>query len=361
MSLAELKKHYEAHPYPCYPLLASIKRADTYPMNLMALWARFNGERINVSDGRILLAGSGSFSPYPFSVSNPESTVDAVDLSNKNILRSRLHCLLHRCFNIRYFLGDFQELSQTLTKYHLIESFGVIHHLENPLSALQALQKLLLPGGIIRIMVYGRYARREVESIRRAIKLLDISDLNPIKKMIRKASPESKFRDFINSAWEAETDSGLADMFLNPDVKTYRMSEFMEMVDKTELRPLLFTHDGAVADVEEEIKRMKELDAARKTDTNIICYLGYNCNGEAKKTDKSKLILNPSLIDSVSLFKFAPSSPINRLGFDNPEITADSRRFLRRFIKPIVESTLSIGESDDVEKYLRALYLVRFK
>ncbi len=360
MSLTELENHYEAHPYPCYPLLASIKRSDTYPMNLGALWARFNGERINLSDGKILLAGAGSFSPYPMSISNPESSIDAVDLSNKNIFRSKLHCMIHRCFNVKYFKVDFQDLNYFTSKYHFIESFGVIHHLDNPISALKTLQKRLLPGGIIRIMVYGRYARKEVESIRRAINYLNITDLKGVKKLISRASTDSRLSKFIRSSWEAETDSGLADMFLNPNVITYRMSEFMEMVDKTELRPLLFTHNGAVANVNKEINRFKQLDAEKKSFTNIICYLGYKCKGEAKKTDTSKIVLNSALKDAVSLFKFAYSTPIDRLGFENPEISPNSRNFLRRFIKPVLESTLTPAESIDVEKYIRALYLVRF-
>lgn len=359
MPLSEVTEHYERHPYPQYPLLASIKRCDTYAMNLTALWARFNGELLPEKEGRILLAGSGAFSPYPMSCSNPKAAITAVDLARLNLRRARLHCMLHGRSNVTFLQGNFLDPVVAPGLYHFIESFGVLHHLDDPAAGMRALEQRLAPGGILRVMVYGRYARHEAESIRRAMRLLKIRDVATIKQMIRRAGPESRLCSYVADSWEARTDSGLADLFLHPRVTTYRIDEFLEVVGQSGLKPLLFTHLGALTDPDAEIRRLREQDSRRETRDNIICYLGRDCKGAASVSSHSCLLLNPALREAVSLFKPGTPVPMNRLGHDNPPLNWKCRRFLRRFVRPVQEAGLTPAEKEQVGRYLDALFLVR--
>ena len=361
MSFHEVTGHYERHPYPHYPLLASVRRYDTYAMNLTALWARFNGELLPEQDGRILLSGCGAFAPYPMALANPKAEITGVDLAQHNLQRARLHCLLHRRFNVRLLQGDFLDPTVTPGPYHFIEAFGVLHHLDDPAAGMRALEQRLLPGGILRVMVYGRYARQEAESIRRAMRLLQVRDVAAIKRMLKKAAPASRLKGYVDAAWEAKNDSGLADLFLHPNVKTYRIDEFMELVGQSGLKPLLFTHLDALADPEQEISRLRECDRRRETRANIICYLGRDCKGAASPTAGSQLMLNPALQEAVSLFNLGSPVPIDRLGHDNPALNWGVRRFLRRFIKPKAEMALSSVERQQAENYLKKLFLVRLR
>jgi len=359
MPFSEVTGHYERHPYPHYPLLASVKRHDTYAMNLTALWARFNGELLPEPLGRILLAGCGAFAPYPMALSNPEAKVDGVDLAQNNLRRARLHCLLHCRFNVSLLQGDFQDPAVTPGPYHFIEAIGVLHHLDDPVAGLRALEQRLLPGGILKVMVYGRYARQEVESIRRAMRLLKVQDVATIKRMIRRAAPDSRLRNYLDCSWESRTDSGLADLFLHPNVKTYRIDDFLELAGQSGLMPLLFTHRDALASPEQEIRRLQELDRRRETRDNIICYLGRDCRGTAQQSSGSCLLLNPAMKEAVSLVRLGAPTVIDRLGHDNPSLNWQARRFLRRFVKPVQEAGLTTAERQLSEKYLQALFLVR--
>lgn len=359
MSFADVPGHYERHPYPHYPLLASIRRHDTYAMNLTALWARFNGELLPEDQGRILLAGCGAFAPYPMSLSNPEARVVGVDLAKNNLRRARLHCLLHGCFNVRLLLGDFLDPAVTPGPYHFIEAFGVLHHLDDPGAGMRSLKQRLVPGGILRVMVYGRYARQEAEAIRRAMRLLNINDVPALKRLLRRAPPESRLRRYIEASWEARTDSGLADLFLHPNVRTYRIDEFLEMVSASGLQPLLFTHRGALTDPDQEICRLRELDRRRRTRTNTICYLGRDCRGEAQSSPASCLLLNPALRQAVSSLQLGAPVMMNRLGHDNRPLDWKARRFLRRFIKPVPEAGLDGEDNERAQWYRHQLFLVR--
>lgn len=359
MPFHEVTGHYERHPYPHYPLLAAIRRWDTYAMNLTALWARFNGELLPEREGRILLAGCGAFAPYPMALANPKAQISGVDLARHNLKRARLHCLLHRCFKVKFEQGNFLDPSVMPGPYHFIEAFGVLHHLDDPATGMRALEQRLLPGGILRVMVYGRYARQEAESIRRALRLLQVRDVATIKRMIRRARPDSRLRGYVDAAWEAKNDSGLADLFLHPNVTTYRIDEFLEVVGQTGLQPLLFTHLDALADPQQEIRRLRELDKRRETRSNIICYLGKDCKGAAPASASSRLLLNPSLYEGTALYRLAAPTPVERLGHDNPPLTWQLRRLLRRFRRPMPEVSFPQEQRALLETCLRLLYLVR--
>ena len=359
--LGTVRGHYERHPYPHYPLLATVPRRDTYALNLQAIWSACNGTWLPPTAGRILLAGCGAFAPYPLRLANPAATIDAVDLAEANLQRARLHCRIHRCGGVRFSQGSFLEQDQVPGPYHFIDAFGVLHHLDEPLAGFRALEQRLAPGGILRVMVYGHYARQEAESIRRACRLLGITDVPTLKRLLRRAPKGSRIRDYLEASWESRTDTGLADLFLHPCVHTYRIDEFLALIGQTGLKPLRFTHTGALADPDAEIERLRELDRRRATLTNIICYLGRETLGPAELADGATLRLNPMLAGEVSPLRLRPVRPMNRLGQENPVIDVDCRRFLRRFRQPLAVSALSSAERLTAERYLAAWYLLATK
>ncbi len=157
--------HYERYVYPQFPLLSSVKKADTYALNLESLWARFNGEKPGSQDQQILLAGCGSFSPYPTAVANPNAKITALDLSRANLRRARFHTLLHGYFNVDFIAGDLGESPNFLPhhSFHFIDCYGVLHHIPDISAALQAIHRLLKPGAMVRMMVYSHGAHQRCE------------------------------------------------------------------------------------------------------------------------------------------------------------------------------------------------------
>jgi SAM-dependent methyltransferase len=330
-------------------------------MNLQALWARFNGEYLAPNDGKILIAGSGAFSPYPTSLANPLASISAVDLAESNIRRARLHCLLHGCRNVSFIQCDFLHSDVVPGPFHLIDAFGVLHHLDNPAEGLKSLEQRLLPGGILRVMVYGRYARKEAESIRRAAHLLGIRDIHALKRLLNRAPPGSRVREYLDASWEARSDSGIADIFLHPSVHTYRMDEFLDTVSGTGLKPLLFAHNDASPDPNAEIERFRKLDTSRESRSNIVCYLGKETKGSYFHRGRgASLLLNPSISGSLSSFSIRSVEVMPRLGHNNPVLDSVSRRFLRRFRTPVPVDSLSETDLMDAEPFLQAMFLVSF-
>lgn len=358
--LNPVQVHYQSYPYPYYPLLASVRRCDTYALNLEALWMRFNRRLPPPEARKILIAGCGTFAPYPCSVANPGVAITALDLSERSLQRARLHCLLHGCRNIEYRCGDLMDCTSFTGTYGLIDSYGVLHHLDDPLAGLKTLSRHLAPGGIIRIMLYSRYARRDEEAIRHALRLLDIRTPLAARKLLKKARPGSRLACYREAAHEAGSDGGLADALLHPRVRTYRIDGVLEMVAQAGLQPLLFAHPGARESVAEEIDRLRLLEKERRSPGNFILYLGAAADPVPLGRHDSLIVLNPCLVQAVSRFRLGTVHVTPRIGCENIPLRWRERRFLRQFITGQRRSSLPRDAVGIIESYKRQLFLLEY-
>lgn len=356
-----VKTHYQNYPYPNYPLIASVRRCDTYALNLQVILAHFNGFLPSPEAKKILIAGCGTFAPYPWAVANPDVKITALDLSERSLRRARWHCLLHGRCNVVYRCGDLTDSSVIEGKFGLIDSFGVLHHLQDPLSGLKSLEQLLLPGGILRIMIYSRYARRDEESIRRVFRLLGIQSPLDARRLLRKAVPGSRLANYLLAADEPATVSGLADALLHPQVHTYRIDELLEMIYHTGLEPLMFAHKGAHEVLEEEIRRIRLLEREHMSPGNFILYLGREINRDIGRRSQKMIMLNPCLASAVSPLKFGKLHIHPRIGTENPSLKYCDRSFLRRFIAPVCSNDLSKDELKRIAFFKRLLFLVEYQ
>ncbi|MSM40032.1 MAG: methyltransferase domain-containing protein [Geobacter sp.] len=352
-----VRDHYESHPYPRIPLLAAIRPWDTYALNLTALWARCNGRLLAAFRQRILLAGCGTFSPYPFSIANPGARITALDLSSATLQRARLHARVHGCRDVDFVRGDLTEPAVAPGPFHLIDVYGVLHHLADPASGLAALAGRLAPGGILRLMVYSHGARREVEAVRRAFRLLGIDDPATARHLVRRAPKGSRLARVVAELPEAGSVAGFADAFLHPRARTYRIDQLMELLEGAGLTPLLFTHSKASPDVAAEVERLRRAEREGAIGHNYTLLAGKEPRGAAPSVAGSRLLLNPALQRAVSGFRLLPLRIDGRLGSANPCLDRAARRFLRRFREPVAVERLTGAELALAKRYCDALFL----
>lgn len=355
-----VQTHYQSYPYPRYPLIASVRRCDTYALNLDAIWTRFNRILPPPEAQKILIAGCGTFAPYTWAVANPGVPITALDLSERSLQRARWHCLLHGRRNVDFRCGDLSDDGAIDGTFGLIDSFGVLHHMEDPLAGLKALERRLVPGGILRIMLYSRYARREEESIRRAFRLLGVGTPREARRLLNKARAGSRLARYCAASDETATDVGVADALLHPRACTYRMDELLEMIGQAGLKPLLFAHYGAVEDVTEEIGRLRTLEKDHHSPGNFVVYLGRTEDDILRKPSGGMIVVNPCLVSSVGIFTLGKLQISARVGCDNPSLGFREKNFLRKFLSPVPRNTLTGVEAEMVAVYKRALFLLEY-
>lgn len=356
-----VRHHYEKHPYPHYPLLASVREHDTYTLNLPALWGKFNGTLPPREFQRILIAGCGSFSPYPFSVANNRAEITALDLSAGSLRRARLHCLLHGRRNLGYLAGDLLDRTVAPGPYGLIDAYGVLHHLDDPQSGFQALAERLAPDGILRIMIYNRYARRTEESIRRSLRLINIRDIGAAKALIRRSAPGSRLRTYYESSSEAAFDAGLADALLHPRVHTYRIDELLELIAAAGLEPLQFAHFGACERIADEVERIRQLEKHRESCGNFLLYLGKAGARTCPADETTHIVLNPCLRRAVGPLRLGTLRISPRLGFENPHLGWRERRLLNSFRCPVPVGVIDAERRAEVNVYKKSMFLIEYK
>jgi SAM-dependent methyltransferase len=70
---------------------------------------------------------------------------------------------------IEYAQADILELGRLQRRFDIIESVGVLHHLNDPIAGWRVLVDLLKPGGVMLIGLYSELARRSIVAARALI------------------------------------------------------------------------------------------------------------------------------------------------------------------------------------------------
>ena len=93
----------------------------------------------------------------------------AVDLSLASLSYAKRKTVELGLTNIHYARADILELGSVGRTFDIIESVGVLHHLADPLVGWQVLQKMLRPGGLMRLGFYSEFARTNIVEARNYI------------------------------------------------------------------------------------------------------------------------------------------------------------------------------------------------
>lgn len=104
-----------------------------------------------------------------------EQSVVNVDLSSRSLMRGRFRTALSRGKS-EFYESDIIEFLNLCQKKHRkfahVETFGMLHHMTDPTTALQGIYQQLLPGGTLRAMVYNTPGRDWVHALQDYFKVL---------------------------------------------------------------------------------------------------------------------------------------------------------------------------------------------
>ena len=176
VSLA-VREQYESNPYPRWVLTHRPKT----PLNITECLAQANIRirRNKISDCKspeILIAGCGTGEQSVIAASRyRNSRVLAVDLSLRSLSYASRKSREIGIKNIEYMQADILELDRLKRQFDLIESTGVLHHMNNPVAGWEILTDCLKPGGFLKVALYSELARRDIVRIRKEIEVQKIS------------------------------------------------------------------------------------------------------------------------------------------------------------------------------------------
>ena len=194
-----VRRQYEENPYPRWMKTAPAGNPATLDV---ALRARF--PLVSIRDvpqtQDVLIAGCGTGEHAIGAAQQfPQARVLAVDLSVASLSYAQRKARAAGLRNVEFAQADILQLGSIGRTFDLVESVGVLHHLKDPWLGWRVLLTLLRPHGVMRIGLYSRLARadinrtrayiaekgygRSAEDIRRCRQdLLSFPDNSPLKR-----------------------------------------------------------------------------------------------------------------------------------------------------------------------------------
>ena len=147
----------------------------------------------NVIAPDILVAGCGTGQHSIGTASRfSDCQVTAVDLSLASLAYAKRMTAELGITNLDYLQGDILMLNQLKQKFDIIESVGVLHHMDEPMAGWRILTDLLKPNGLMRIGLYSELARQHITEVRKEITLRKVGTSEADIRKFRQSLVESQ-------------------------------------------------------------------------------------------------------------------------------------------------------------------------
>jgi ubiquinone/menaquinone biosynthesis C-methylase UbiE len=190
----KVQEQYEQNPYPRWMNL----QLPPFPKPISTITQELNLKILNhdineIDRPQILIAGCGTGQHSIAAVSNYKNcNVLAIDLSLSSLAYAKRKTEELGISNIEYMQADILDLAVLDRKFDIIESGGVLHHMDDPMVGWKVLTDCLKIGGLMRIGLYSELARRDIVQIRDEIKHLNIDSSYNAMKSFRNDIVSSK-------------------------------------------------------------------------------------------------------------------------------------------------------------------------
>jgi len=236
-----LSKQYNefSYPKPIDDIENEIKNNNLYiNYDPKYFWNRLWPEKKFIENGlNVLVAGCGANQACILSYNNPGYSFTGVDISKESIKNNEKLIKKNNLNNLNLICEDFRLLNFD-KKFDLIISTGVIHHLENPLSALKYFEANLKEDGVIILMIYGKYQRYALNQVKKVFNVINLEQnkdsIMTSKKIINNLNPKHPANIFSISK-DINYDSGVIDLLLHKQEKFYSIDELLKELKESNL------------------------------------------------------------------------------------------------------------------------------
>ena len=166
-----VRNQYEENPYPRWinTRLSDKPKTISQVLKSNKLHLNFEVQQFPYKPD-ILVAGCGTGQHALSTASNfLNCNVLAMDLSLASLSYAIRRTQELGIKNIEYMQGDILKLDQLDREFDIVESVGVLHHMDDPLAGWKVLVGKLRAGGVMKIGLYSEIARQSIANARREI------------------------------------------------------------------------------------------------------------------------------------------------------------------------------------------------
>ncbi len=152
---AKVRRFYEEHPFPNYDGFESV--GDLLARASRSIYAAMLDEQIPVG-ARVLEVGCGTGQLSSFLSVGGRAVVGA-DMSLASLRLASEFKLKHGLRDCSFLHADLFDLPLKSEAFDIVICKGVLHHTPNPKAGLEAILRMLRPGGYIIVGLYNKIAR----------------------------------------------------------------------------------------------------------------------------------------------------------------------------------------------------------
>ena len=163
-----VKKQYEEHPYPRWVNLQLSLAPKSIVDTITEIGLKVADKSIYDCEApQVLIAGCGTGQHSIGTAARFKNCkVFAIDLSLRSLAYAKRKTQELKVKNIEYMQGDILSLGKLDKQFDIVESSGVLHHMDNPMAGWKILSDVLKPGGLMKIGLYSELSRQDIVRIR---------------------------------------------------------------------------------------------------------------------------------------------------------------------------------------------------
>ncbi len=245
-----VRNQYEENPYPRWVKAGMVPPAPTINAYVRQQFPEVAFQPLREdTNSAILIAGCGTgLHSLDIARRYPGSRVLAIDISLNSLAYAQRKTLELGVTNLRYAQADILRLEGVDETFDLIESVGVLHHLQDPVAGWMALLSHLRPGGLMSLGFYSERARRPVvmarERIARQGYQATASDIRRFRQDFM-VCDEPEYR-YLTQDSDFFTLSGCRDLLFHVHEHHFTLSHIAELMRELELNFLGFILDQRI-------------------------------------------------------------------------------------------------------------------
>ncbi len=236
----KVREQYEENPYPRWVNLTIPTKKYSVAEVCNSINLNLYSDKIkDVSSPSILIAGCGTGQHSIETASRfSNCQVRAVDISLASLTYAQRKTTELGICNLQYLQADILSLNQLNKKFDIIESTGVLHHMKEPIVGWRVLRELLNSGGLMKIGLYSKLARRHIIKVRQKISALEIglskADIRNFRRKLIKSQNKNVYK--LTKSRDFYTLSSLRDLIFHEQEHNFTIPQIQDLLDKLRLK-----------------------------------------------------------------------------------------------------------------------------
>jgi len=247
----KVREQYEENPYPRWVNLEIPIKMKSIAQVCDDINLELHSENIKeVVAPAILIAGCGTGQQSIGTASSfSDCQVLAVDLSLTSLAYAKRETIELGIKNLEYLHADILKLDQLKQEFDIIESTGVLHHMNEPMAGWKVLSDILKPGGLMHLGLYSELARGDIVKARESIALQGIGtseeEIRKFRWSMIKSNSKEMYR--LTKSSNFFTISTLRDLIFHEKEHRFNLPQIQDNLDELGLKFCGFENKDIVA------------------------------------------------------------------------------------------------------------------